>query len=220
MAIAFRAGVYAGDASATSASVNKPTGTVDDDILILALYHEDTTDPTTGLSVPAGFTLIANGLTGSPFSLRVYWKRAASEGASYSITWTNNVWHAEVLLAFSGCETSGSPIDAVANGTEATSGTTLTYPSVTTTVADTMLVVLGAGYGGQEGAPSGFSVGAGDGGGSGAGYYKAQAASGATGTFTGAVGAGYSLGHTVALKVPGGATTVRPRSLLTMGVGS
>lgn len=204
MAIAFRAGAYAGDATGTSSTVTKPTGTADGDILILGLYNEDASDPPTGLSPPSGFTLIQNGLASSPFSVRVYWKRASSEGANYSITWTDNVWHAEVLLAFSGCVASGSPIDTSAAGTEG-SGSTLTYPSVTTTVADAMLVLFGASYGGGEGAPAGFSAGAGDGGGSGAGYYKLQAATGATGTFGGAAHAAYpNLGHTLALIPAGG----------------
>jgi hypothetical protein len=65
----------------TSLVITKPTGTLDGDILTMHLSHK-------GLDwavLPAGWTLVARDLMGDT-RVEVHWKRAAAEGADYTIT--------------------------------------------------------------------------------------------------------------------------------------
>jgi hypothetical protein len=131
-------------------NVTKPAGTVQDDIILAvgALGHPDT-DIGTDISPPDGTwtavrapTAIAD--TGHfEVIFHVWWKRAgASEPASYDFTQNAGAnRNTEVCLAsYSGCITSGSPIDS---GIAATSGTSnsATIPSITTTVDDALLII-------------------------------------------------------------------------------
>lgn len=187
--------------------ISKPTGVADGDILILLLYWEAVPPD---LSLPSGFAEVVTGGYGSVSKLAAYWKRASSEGSTYTTSWTGSVFNVSMMAAFSGCRESGSAIDVSAAGTGA-NASSITYPSVTTTVADTMLVLVGASYWGSENAPSGFSTAIGSGGGSGAIFYKSLAATGSTGTFTGSTGfSENALGHTIALMPPGAAAKAPP----------
>lgn len=65
----------------TSLTITKPTGTVDDDIMVMFLSHKGAGFAT----VPAGWTLIEQDVSGT-IRGEMYWKRAATEGANYSVT--------------------------------------------------------------------------------------------------------------------------------------
>lgn len=140
MAIAFRQYATGGGSSASSVTCDKPTGTVDGDILIAKVYLENTGDTVTA----TGWTHIRTETTAGtvPFRQVLYWKRAASEGASYDFSWTNSVWSHATILAYSGCLASGDVIDDHDGAVDAAvEGTNYyTAPSLTTTVANTMLV--------------------------------------------------------------------------------
>ena len=141
MAVAFRAMTTAGDATAANLTLTKPTGTVDNDILIAWITKETTTTP----GIPTGWTLIPNqaGVANSR-SCHKYWKRASSEGASW--TWTfASTWRTGYVSAYSGGETSGDPLDPASPTamSESASASTLATPSQTTTVANVMLIASG-----------------------------------------------------------------------------
>jgi len=63
----------------STVTVTKPTGTVDDDLLIVAIYHEDRTVN----SVPSGWGTVQTGSSGDA-AMTVYWKVADTEGASWN----------------------------------------------------------------------------------------------------------------------------------------
>ena len=117
-------------------TVNKPSGTVEGD-LMLALLVKDGTETWNVLS---GWTaVIDNIIENGRASVRVLRKTAgASEGSDYTFTWTGvNQRSHGTILRITGFN-SGSPIDVTGTNT----GTTIspTAPDVTTTVNDTLIV--------------------------------------------------------------------------------
>ncbi len=174
--------------------------------ILSRLYREAGT-----LTLPAGWTQIVetrdNG--SNAIYLTVAWKRASSEGASYTFTLSTSTWRAGVILAFSGCATSGSPVD-----TYATDNTTLSVPrlaSITTSVADTMRVGYFGDYdsGGLTAGTSGMTESSGNG--AVESFYAAQASAGASGTisnFGGFVASGDWASVHLALLPAGGSSQI------------
>src|SRR5438477_394849 len=128
-------------------------GVVSGDLLVAAISVRSANP-----STPSGWTLVWCGNSGSSsggstcpvsstVSLAVYWKVAgASEPSTYS-GWTTTQKAAGVITAYYNVNTS-TPID-VQNGTGYTSSvTSLSTPSITTAVANTMLV---ASFGAADG---------------------------------------------------------------------
>lgn len=215
MALAYRAGsfVSAGNASAGDLTINKPTGTVDGDLVVILTYFEPDTctitiSPGTWVS-----EVIAN--TGA-FKLQMFYKRAASEPASYTISndVAGNQWRIAAGAAYSGGTGTGTlkdvassaQADAVVDGSQ-------TAPSVTTTGADRMLTFGYGNFGGNNpsstpgaasnlrGALGGLTI-----------SDALRASAGATGT-TGASGAGtqdYAAIHLAIISDTGGATAPFP----------
>lgn len=200
MAIAFRAAAVA-EVNSSSITITKPTGTVDDDAMVAQIYIESSNNPPTGLSAPSGWVLKQSGLASTNFWFGVYRKVASGEGANYQWSWTGSIYATGIIGSWSGCDTT-EPVDTSAFGTSANSGT-ITYPAVTTSVANTVIVACGASFAGASSAPSTFST-ANQPTYSGAMYYKANAASGVYSAFTGSCISGRNIGVTVALKEPGG----------------
>lgn len=142
MAVAFRSiATNAPSGSATDTVITKPTGAADNDILIAAIYVENDV----AITPPAGWTQIADvDHAAATYDLWVYWKRAASEGASW--TWSHSAaWELGAVAAYSGCTTSGDPQDATATTATGTS-TSGIAPSITTTTDNSMLVVIFASF--------------------------------------------------------------------------
>ena len=101
-----------------------PSGLADDDILVLAWSAENDTAPTP----PAGFTqLIDIDHAGVASDLWVWWKRAASESGSYTITHLQG-WTEAYLVAVQDASTTVDPF--VGTGNSGT-GTTTTALGVT-----------------------------------------------------------------------------------------
>lgn len=205
MALAFRNATTQGNASAGSLTVTKPTGTVDGDILLAWAYLETNTN--SWATVPAGWTAIA--LTGASnagkFRMDLWWKRAASEGASWAWIPTTNAWRTIACVAYSSNTGTGTPIDVTgtfANG----NAVNLAAPSITTTAANDMLLGLGGNFQGaaftESGAAATERVDFG-------GIVVSEAlrvSAGATGTTTfGAGSADYVVGHTSLLLTSSGA---------------
>ncbi len=130
-----------GSATVTSGNltINKPTGTVQNNIMIAAIAVRP---DTATITAPSGWTLVRKDTNSSaiPDQINTYSKAAgASEPASYSWTISANTGAAGGILSFSGVNTA-SPID-VSGGQQVTGTTTsMAAPSVNTTEVNAMLV--------------------------------------------------------------------------------
>jgi len=143
MAIAFRSSSNTGnDVSATSAAPAVPTGATTNDIVVVVLSRW-TAD--SAITAPSGFTdwgtTYPAGTGGNTnANLHIFWKRlTGADSGTYSFSWTNNTgnsWTHGHAFCFSGCVTSGTPIEAVNNwaGTAGSIGsisvTTTTQPGL------------------------------------------------------------------------------------------
>lgn len=129
--------------NSTSMIGNKPSGLADGDLLVM---HAGSTSATPSVTAaPSGWTQ----LTGSPQDEGtdsrsfVYYKavtNAAGEPASWTWTLSGSGWGTCDVMRFSGVNTS-SPIHTSAAANSASTATPVTG-SITTTVADTMLLAL------------------------------------------------------------------------------
>ena len=121
------------------------SGVAAGDIAILVVQSSNE-----AITTPAGgWTQVANSLQGTGTAatagaVRVgaYWKlcNGTENGTTVTVNDTGNHTVAQILI-YRGCETT-SPIDVTAGGVKAAASTTSTNPSVTTTVADTMIVLI------------------------------------------------------------------------------
>ena len=138
-AIAFRAAASRDqNGSAASITINVPAGTVKGDVMVALISVRPYTAT---IAAPAAFTPLTrvNQTTGTTSSLAVYTRVASSsEPASYTWTFSANTGNAGGILSFSGVD-NGSPVDDWQTALVA-SGTSFPAPSVTTTVANTMIV--------------------------------------------------------------------------------
>jgi hypothetical protein len=122
----------------TSITIAMPAGTIQDDVMIASVA---VTPSTTTITPPSGWTLVRRMDNGSATtnSLAVYRKAAgASEPAAYSWTLGGATAAAGGIQTFINVDTA-NPID-VENGQTTASGTAHATPSVTTTVANAMVV--------------------------------------------------------------------------------
>jgi hypothetical protein len=132
----------------TSATIAVPASVAADDIIVVAIYRESTDTPTI-----TGFTLKT---TASPTShrLHILWKRATgADAGNYTIGLSvDNVWTTAAALRISGCITSGDPWDtgtgAPSTNVNNSNSTTAPTVSLTTTVADTLLLYAGTSFAG------------------------------------------------------------------------
>jgi hypothetical protein len=211
MAIAFRSIATLAGSTASSAVVNKPASVTTNDIMV-ACIHVEGGDRT--ITAPSGWTEKDRHSPGSPdASNYIYWRRVdGSEGSTFTWSWSGSLWCEGMIAAYSGCETSGDPFDVFseADGT----GATVTASAVTTTVANTMLVLPVACWNGGSWTNSSSLNERYDGTGSNnsAWFDVAQASAGSSGakTMTAAGGISDWIAHLLALKEPsgGGGVTV------------
>lgn len=148
MPYAYRAATTQGNASGGAISVAKPTGTVDGDLIIVVANLED--DINTWSSVGAGFTALRKDNNAPLMSCQLWWKRASGEPASW--TWTPAAvgWRTVVALTYTNNTGTGNQVD-VDGVAEIVDGDTIPQaPSVTTTVADDLLVAVHNNYQGAS----------------------------------------------------------------------
>jgi hypothetical protein len=204
--------VGSGGTKVTSLVVNSPTGVVDGDILITQVLTYTTS---ANITTPAGWTLISkntSGTGGGQIASSIYWKKAASEPASY--TWNFGV------LTFAGVD-----ILAYYNALEPTSpyefnfGTQnsnqVTSQGVTTSVDNEMLIYFGGIMGtGVISTPTGMTQRLG---GSSGPQVAEQviATAGSTGSRTGVASAtGNNVGQLLAIKpIPDPTPTPNPTAI-------
>jgi PKD repeat protein len=140
MAIAFRsAGALAGGTS-SSLTINYPAGVASGDLLVLQYAALAARTVTT----PGGWTKlygpVATAGTSPAISIYAYYRVAgASEPSSVSVALDSNGGAQGIISAYSGCDTT-TPINTSATANLPTSGTSGTCPTVTTTVASTLLL--------------------------------------------------------------------------------
>jgi hypothetical protein len=190
-------------------TINVPAGTVANDVMIASIAVQPST---TVVTPPAGWTLIRqmNNASATTNSLYVYRRTATgAEPASYTWTPTGLSYAAGGIQTFSGVDTT-TPID-VENGAVTASALTHATPSVTTTVANTMLVTShtfasSANWAPPAGMTEGFEAAAltvpNSNGQAIEGNYVIQAAAGATGVKTATASANADRGnaHILALR--------------------
>ncbi len=146
MAVAFRAaGTSSGFGGAPTVGI--PAGTVVGDLLLLIV-----TSRNQAITTPSGYTAVAGATansaadgTGNATRIQAYYRIADGSEASFSVADSGDYTVAR-LFGFSGADTS-TPFNVVAADTQAgAASTTVTLPSVTTTVDD-CLIVLAIGHG-------------------------------------------------------------------------
>lgn len=130
-------------ASPTNIDVNIPAVSTDD-ILILFSTTNDFSEPTD--SPPSGWTKIVekDGDQSGHSTVAAYWKRASSSSVATTETWSaffpNGEYYYIWVGAYSGCVTSGSPVDAY--GTASFGFSSSWSVDVTTTVDNAMVVTI------------------------------------------------------------------------------
>jgi hypothetical protein len=125
---------------ANSLSLPKPTGTVQNDVMIAAITIRGGSGVT--ITAPNGWTSIQNTNTaGNEIKTQSWYKVASgSEGSSYTWTWTGARAASGVVASYSGVDPN-TPIDT--SGSQAnSSATTHTAPSITPTNGSNYLVVI------------------------------------------------------------------------------
>jgi hypothetical protein len=149
-AIAIRGTVTTGQASGSNTLIiNKPTGVVAGDVMIVNIMKYDGTSAITTPSL-SGWTLIAgSALSGSNLRYGGILYRVAdgTEGASFTFTIGSGIdYAAGAITAFSGVDVSGATPFDVSPGTISTpagTATTLTVTSITTSTANAAVIMFG-----------------------------------------------------------------------------
>jgi hypothetical protein len=113
-------------------------GNLADDIQVL--FVEAQNEP---LNAITGFTRIGSTAvvqaTGMVTDLSAFWKRSVGGDTAPSITSTPQNHLIARIVGVRGCVTSGSPVHISNTGLDNTTGTTVTIPGATTTVADCLV---------------------------------------------------------------------------------
>lgn len=125
-----------------SVTATWPTHQTDDiGILFIKTDNQDPPATPTGCTpiyTPTG-TGTPGGFTGLGVKLWAYWIRATSNAMPGISTGDSGTQNIAIIMAFRGCKTSGSPIDAT--GTDvATTSTSVTIPGLTTTGPNRLVV--------------------------------------------------------------------------------
>ena len=126
------------NAASGSVAVNKPTGTVEGDLLVACLTFNTGSSAT--LTVPTGWTLIARTNQTTTVGLATYYRVAgASEAASY--TWGSSSRWTIGIIRISGANTT-TPIQVSAANSSGTASTSVGAPAVTTTAANSLVLAF------------------------------------------------------------------------------
>lgn len=224
MAIALRSKASATANNAASLTIAKPTGTLDGDIMIACLSVGGGSGQT--ITPPAGWTLIRRDNQSTSTANASYWKLASGEGASYQFDNSPSSDICGGIASYTGVNTT-APVD-ISGGQVNSASTSATAPSVTTTVANTMLVGHFACTGNQTMTPPGGMTEEWDTNTGGTTKVTSEMSSeetfvgpGATGTRVATINASKAnVCQLIALKVPGALTQAVAGTLTSSGVVS
>jgi hypothetical protein len=115
-----------------------PAGWPPDDIHVLVV--ETNNEPIAAMSGWSNVGVgVQNVATGTVTSLTIRWRRAVGGDAAPSVPDSGDHQIARII-GFSGCPTSGDPWDVTLFGSESVSDTTVSFPNITTTTANCMVV--------------------------------------------------------------------------------
>ena len=123
----------------TSVTVNKPTGTAEGHVMLAVVGVRGGSGVT--VSAPAGWTQINTNNSGTTLRSTTFYKVAgASEGSSYTFTWSGSNKASGVISTYSGVDTS-SPINAQASQANSSS-MAMTISGPLSTVESTVMVAM------------------------------------------------------------------------------
>src|SRR4030095_5919078 len=125
------------EGSSTTATVNKPSGVVSGDLMVVGLMVEN--GKSTAVTVPSGWIAIAATDNGNNVTIFSYYKLAGgSEPASYTFTLSTSRRWAIGNNRLTGAYSAGSPVADVkgANG----SGTSVTAPSISPATSQSLVL--------------------------------------------------------------------------------
>ncbi|MEZ0392712.1 MAG: hypothetical protein ACAH59_10875 [Pseudobdellovibrionaceae bacterium] len=158
-AIAFRNKTFTVKTSpSTSTTLTEPTSAAQNDIIFVwaVLGYQTVT-----ASTPTGWTLLYTIQTNQTKTY-LYWIRRGASAPTYTFTYSSVDYAEFSVTAWSGVITSGSPIDVSAsNASVQKAPAHPDCPSVTTTVANTVVIAFGMGWSGWStiaGTPSGYTA--------------------------------------------------------------
>lgn len=138
MAIAFQSATVLSIGASTTGTINVPSGTVDGDMLVMALVVEKGAENPT----VSGWTVVASATTNPTFDnlTRVWYRRASSEPANYTITiGSASANSASVgMCRYTGVVSSGSPLRTSNTTSYATAGTPKNSEALTGVLATDM----------------------------------------------------------------------------------
>lgn len=119
----------------TGCTPGLPTGWAQDDVFVATV----TTSDAGTLNTPAGWVLKHTQSQASS-QLYIFWRRATASESAPTFDAANNTpgYILAVISAYSGCDTSTDPFHQI-TGANATSSTSVSFPSVTTTTADCLI---------------------------------------------------------------------------------
>lgn len=129
--------------NANSATVSKPTGTATNDIMFTLVMHKVNEAPNT---VPTGWTLSGTQVIASTYHYSLYWKLAATEGASYTWGWPTSERSALTVVTYRGGFNTASPIDILSNTAYTTTNATVRAASMNVAVTNSPIIFFGAIY--------------------------------------------------------------------------
>ena len=133
--IAYRNSTAAGTSGSTTITVNVPSGVANGDLLVFAMFANNTCTISSGLS---GWTSRLSDVTSST-SIQVYTRTASSEPASYSPVFSASSAVKGIILAYSGPSNS---YDVIGTATKAGTNPS-TAAAITATNQGLMLGVFG-----------------------------------------------------------------------------
>lgn len=139
MAIAYRSSSNANNGATTTLVVTKPSGVIDNDVMLAFVYAND---PNSAITTLAGWTKIRElSATVGNYTANhsAYYKVASSEGASYTWAFPSGSTRASVVIsAFTGVDT--SDVVDVENGQGNDDAAGFVAPTITTTGDNKMLI--------------------------------------------------------------------------------
>jgi len=130
-------------AGANITSINKPTGVVNGDFMLAGVIY--TSDQV--MTPPAGWTEFQNYdfyPAANEYRLRLWYKRASSEGTSYSWSTVGAVYTDGFIWRMTGVVSAGSPLDAPTGSAWSDGSTIVSCSAITTATAGAGVILVGA----------------------------------------------------------------------------
>lgn len=134
MAFSFVASEFIDSDTLNTLVINKPTGTVDDDIMFIIINRWSWWSP---ISVPSWWNSIW-----TQTNYYLYWKKASSEWSSYSWGFSWSTFTSMVLSTFRWWFDLSNPIDVVSNTVYTTSNTILRAAGMIVTYPNSPIIYL------------------------------------------------------------------------------